>query len=131
MDMPRDMKSYLRHNGWHFTKAASDFAASKMTKVNPVTKEELPIEPYTKKQVEDMLQRYGFDMSKVIGYDHVYLANLVKADYLKSSIEDEAHTVKFIKDNLTDGDAADGEIMFGWYAKMIKRDIIVPWGDLL
>ena len=124
-EMPRAMKAYLRNYGWHFNKEACDFAISKMTKngtkLNPVNKD----------QVDKLMQRHNIDIKNNKGYDYVFVANMCKADYYGSSIEDEKHLVLYVKDTLDDEDAADGTTMRRWYATMVANGEPIEWEDFL
>lgn len=131
MDMPREMKSYLRHWGWHFNKKACDVAVSYMKRTNPSTGKEESIEAISKDEVEDMLKRHGVELKNACGYDHVYVANMIKADRWKSSVEDERHHAIAIKDEIDDADQADGFIFARWYSDMIRKGIPVEWEDIL
>lgn len=124
-EMPRAMKIYLRNYGWHFNKAACDFATSKMTKNG--TK----LVPVSKEQVDKFMQRNNVIINNNRGYDYVFVANMCKADYYGSSIEDEKHLVLYIKDTLDDEDAADGTTMRRWYATMVANGEPVEWEDFL
>lgn len=64
-------------------------------------------------------------------YDYVYVANMGKADYLKSSIPDEAHLALYIKDTIDDPDAPDGATMRRWYATMIAAGEPIEWDEVL
>ena len=66
-----------------------------------------------------------------VDYDYVYVANMGKADLLKSSITDEQHLALYVKDVVDDVDAGDGEIMREWDAKMTSRGIAVDWEEIL
>lgn len=66
-----------------------------------------------------------------VGYDHVYVANMVKADFYKSSIEDEAHMALFVKDMVDDTDQKDGFIFNRFYADCNHNGIGIPWDDIL
>ena len=90
-----------------------------------------PIEPWTREQVDALLQKNGIKLEKAVGYDYVYVANMLKSDSFKGSIPDEAHLALGIKEAIDDVDAADGEIMACWYVKMIRRRIPVDWGAYL
>lgn len=90
-DMPRGMRKYLQHHGWHFSKRACEFAVGMMKKKSPASGKLDKIEPYTKEQVEDMLKKHNVTIEDTSDYDFVFVANMGKADYLKSSIPDEAH----------------------------------------
>ena len=56
---------------------------------------------------------------------------MCKGDFLGSSIQDEAHLMRMVKDIVDDADAGDGEIMRCWYAKTVSRGIPVDWDSLL
>lgn len=86
-----DMSKYLRHNGWHFNKKAFDYATKHMRRKNPSSDKLEAVEPYTKEQVEEILTRNGIKLENAIGYDCAFVATMVKADFWKSSIEDERH----------------------------------------
>ena len=130
-DMPREMRTYLSHNGWHFNKRACEYAVKMMKRKNPASGKTERIEPYTKEQVEDMLAKYGVTIEDTSNYDFVFVANMGKADYLKSSIPDEAHLALYVKDVLDDIDAGDGVTMRRWYATMVANGDGVEWSDLL
>ena len=76
-----------------------DWAVSKMYKIN-VAKIKEYITPYTKEAVESLLKVNNIKLDKDFGYDAVYVANMAKADFYGSSISDDAHLAKFIKDYL-------------------------------
>jgi hypothetical protein len=130
-DMPRDMRKYLSNNGWHFNKKACDFAVSLMKKENQSTKKKEKIEPYTKEQVDEMLKKYNVVLENNVGYDYVFVANMCKADYLKSSITDEHHLALYVKDTIDDIDAGDGVTMRRWYSTMVANGEMVDWDDIL
>lgn len=130
-DMPRDMRKYLSNNGWHFNKKACDFAVSLMKKENQSTKKKEKIEPYTKEQVDEMLKKYNVVLENNVGYDYVFVANMCKADYLKSSIADEHHLALYVKDTIDDIDAGDGVTMRRWYATMVANGEMVDWEEIL
>lgn len=130
-DIPMEMRKYLRFHGWHFNKKACDFAVSLMRKKNASTGKTEKIEPLTKDQVDSMLAKYGVTLENNVDYDYVYVANMGKADLLKSSITDEQHLALYVKDVVDDVDAGDGEIMREWDAKMTSRGIAVDWEEIL
>ena len=45
---------------------------------------------------------------------------MCKADFMGSSITDEEHLAKYIKDVIDDEDAYDGIVFNRWYADMCK-----------
>ena len=64
-------------------------------------------------------------------YDFVYVGNMCKADFLNSSITDEAHLAKYIRDVIDDEDAYDGIVFNRWYADMCYTGIAIDWEDML
>ena len=102
-----------------------------MRKKNASTGKTEKIEPFTKDQVDSMLAKYGVTLENNVDYDYVYVANMGKADLLKSSITDEQHLALYVKDVVDDIDAGDGEIMREWDAKMTSRGIAVDWEEIL
>lgn len=93
---PEEMEAYLSNFGWHFNKKMCEFAVSLMKKLNPSTGKKERIEPISKEKVDELLTRYGIKLENNALYDYVYVANMGKADYLKSSIPDEAHLALYI-----------------------------------
>jgi hypothetical protein len=115
---PSGMEDYLAFNGWHFNKKMCDWAVSKMYKINVAKRKEY-ISPYTKETVENLLKANNIKLDKDVGYDAVYVANMAKADFYGSSISDDAHLAKFIKDYLDDPDGYDGIVFTRFYADCI------------
>ena len=115
---PSGMEDYLAFNGWHFNKKMCDWAVSKMYKINVAKRKEY-IAPYTKETVENLLKANSVKLDNDIGYDAVYVANMAKADFYGSSISDDMHLAKFIKDYLDDPDGYDGIVFTRFYADCI------------
>ena len=128
---PEGKISYLSAYGWHFNKKACDFAVSKMMKKNTATGKNEKIEPYTKDAVVDMLTKNGVKLENDVMYDSTYVANMCKADFLKSSIVDEAHLALYVKDVIDDADAGEGTVMRRWVAGMVAAGEPIEWEDLL
>lgn len=126
-DMPDGMKRYINNFGFHFNKKAYEYAISYMYKRNPKTNKEEQVEAYTKEQVDDILAKYNITLKNKIMHDYVYVATMCKADYLGSSIEDEEHLAKYIKDTIDDVDASDGTTFRRWLATMIGNGVPVDW----
>ena len=64
-------------------------------------------------------------------YDHVYVANMCKADFLGSSVVDENHLAKYVKDVIDDDDAYDGIVFNRWYADMCRKGIAIDWENMI
>lgn len=127
---PQAMVAYLRYNGPHFNEALCDFAVRKMKKEDS-SGELRRITPWKKEEVEVMLTEAGVQLENDNIYDAVYVANMCKADYFGSSIEDKKHVAKYIKDTLDDEDAAEGEVFECFLAKCDRRGVRVDWEDMI
>ena len=127
---PSGMEDYLAFNGWHFNKKMCDWAVSKMYKINVAKRKEY-ITPYTKETVENLLKANNIKLDKDVGYDAVYVANMAKADFYGSSISDDAHLAKFIKDYLDDPDGYEGIVFTRFYADCIGSGTPIMWEDML
>ena len=128
-EIPEGMKHYINNYGCHFNKKLCDWATSKMYKKVNGKKEY--ITPYTKEQVDNMLKQYNIQLERGKLYDHVYIANMVKADFLGSSIPNEQYMVKYIKDTLDDPDAEEGFVFNRYYADTMFMNNPVDWEEML
>lgn len=89
-----------------------------MYKINVAKRKEF-INPYTKETVENLLKANNIKLDNEVGYDAVYVANMAKADFYGSSISDDMHLAKFIKDYLDDPDGYEGIVFTRFYADCI------------
>lgn len=113
---------YLSEMGWHFNKKACEYAVQFLK-----GKDNKPIKPYSKEEVDDLLKRQNVTLEHNKGWDYVYVANMAKSDMDGSPLADEKSIANYVKIVIDDIDAADGEIMGCWYTKMIFRHIPVDW----
>lgn len=129
-DMPEGMRRYISNFGWHFNKKAYEYATKLMRKRNPKTNMEERVKAYTKEEVDAMLMTYNVELKRKIMYDYVFVATMCRADYLGSSIEDEEHLVKYIKDTVDDVDASDETTFRRWVATMIGNGSPIDWYEI-
>ena len=128
-EIPEGMKYYLNNYGYHFNKKLCDWAVSQMYKEANGKKQN--IQPYTKEQVDNLLKQYNIQPERGKLYDEVYIANMVKADFLGSSIPNEQYLAKYIKDMLDDPDAEDGFVFNRFIADCYFMDNPIEWEDVL
>ena len=112
--------------GWHFNEKACRYAVQYLKDRN-----NKPIKPYSKEEVDEMLKKQNVTLEKNRGWDYVYVANMAKSDMDGSPLADDKSIANYIKIVIDDADAADGEVMGCWYTKMIFRRIPVDWAMLL
>lgn len=117
---------YLAEMGWHFNEKACEYAMQYLKDRN-----NKPIKPYSKEEVDELLKKQNVTLSNNKGWDYVYVANMAKSDMDGSPLADDKSIANYVKIVIDDVDAADGEIMGCWYVKMIFRHIPVDWGMFL
>ena len=130
-ELPEDMYEYLKHNGRHFNKKLCEFAVSRMKSNNPSTGKVVKLVPISKESIDALLKSYRIELDNNELYDYVFVANMCKADFLGSSIPDEQHLCKYVKDVIDDVDAYDGIVFNRWYADMCRQGIPISWIDML
>lgn len=129
--IPQDMEQYLSFYGNHFNKKLCEFAVSKMEREDKTTGVPKPITPITSDELKAILDKHKVAVDTNEWYDALYLANMVKADYMGSSIEDEAHMAKYIEDVLCDVDAAEGQTFARYLADCSAKGCIIFWDMML
>lgn len=129
--IPKEMRAYLRNNGRHFNKKACEWAVKNMRKWNESTRRLERIEPMDKTAVDELLKNNGITLDDARGYDYVYVANMCKADFYGSAIEDERHMALYIKCVIDDADAVSGMVFNRWLADLDTKGIAVDWEELL
>lgn len=128
-EIPEGMDRYLNMYGPHFNKKLCGEAAKRMyTEVNG---KKQYIQPYTKEQVEALLRANNIQLERDVMYDSVYVANMVKADFLGKAVPDEQHLAKYIKDAIDDPDAESGYIFNRFFADCMFMDKPIEWQDVL
>lgn len=123
------MREYLAAYGWHFSKKMCEWAISRM-KVEKNGKPE-KLEAMKRDEVEELLKKLAVKLENDKGYDAVYVANMAKADYFKSSIPDEAHLAMFVKDYIDDVDSYPGMPFTRFYADCIGSGTPIMWEQML
>ena len=126
---PEAMINYLRYNGPHFNQKLLDFATSRMTVKNGSIEQQLV--PIKREEVDRILKENIITLKNNQLLDYVYVANMCKADFLGSSIPDNLHMAKYIRDVIDDVDGYDGIVFNRWYADMSRKGIVVNWEDMI
>ena len=129
-EIPEGMKRYINNYGCHFNKKLYEEAVSRMFKKDDEGEEE-DIKPYSKEQVERLLESYDIKLKRNKMYDACYVACMCKADYLGKSVPDEKHMAMFIRDMIDDPDASEGFIFNRFYADQMFMDNPIEWDEML
>ena len=122
---PSAMINYLRYNGPHFSKKLCEYAVGLMFRDNK------PIKPFSKEEVDGFLKANGIELQNNELYDHVFVANMAKADYLGKSLPNEKYIALYVKDVIDDEDGYDGLPFTRWYADMCKKGKPIDWDMFL
>lgn len=124
---PKGMDAYLSAHGHHFSKPMLEWAVG-MMKDRKGGKPQL----LEKKQFDDTLKAYGIQLERNEGYyDGIYVWCMGKADYYGSSIVDEMHLAKYVKDYIDDPDGNPTRAFDEFYVNCIAKGIDFPWQDLI
>lgn len=124
-EMPEAMINYLRYNGPHFSQKLCAYATGLMMR------DGRPIKPYSKEEVDNLLNTNNVKLENNELYDYVFVANMGKADYLGKSVATEKHLAMYIKDVIDDEDGYDGLPFNRWYADMSKKGKPIDWDAYL
>lgn len=130
-EWPKGARKYFKTNGFHFNKKACEEAVKGLLKENPATKKLEPIDAWGKEQVDDLLKRCNVTLEDNELYDYVWVANMVRSDYWKSSITDEQHLALMIKDIVDDPDQRDGFIFNRWISDRLFNGSPIDWEGLV
>lgn len=127
---PDGLQEYIEANGPHFNQKLCKWAVSKMIVKDDAGKEK-KLEPWTQDEVDDMLKKYGVQVKNDRGYDVCYVANMLKADFFKKSLTDEAHLCQHIKLYQDDVDGDPCRAFDEFFATCIGKGVAIPWERML
>lgn len=120
------MRAYLGTYGPHFCRKLCEDAVSMMRDRNNGT-----ITPIEKDELKELLKRNGVELKNDTLYDAVYVHSMLVADGWGSSLEDEQHLARAVKDYLDDPDGYEGIAFHRWYCDCCHKGIVMDWEDYL
>ena len=124
--MPAGMAAYLSNYGFHFSKPMYEWAVSMMKDRNGNK-----LTPVDKELATEILRGNGVTIEHDKGYDVPYVWMMVKADYYGSSIEDDLHAARYVKNYLDDVDGSETRAFDEFYAKTVALGIPIIWEDVI
>ena len=124
--IPRGMREYLSYYGKHFSKPLYEMAVGMME-----TRDGGKVKVMEKEAVMEKLKANNVSVKNDKGYDLPYIWAMATADYMGSSITDEPHLAKFVKDYADDPDGSKTRAFDEFYAKTLALDIPIVWEDLM
>ena len=123
---PEEMKLYLENYGKHFSKKMYEFAVSLMADHNGNK-----VKPCDKEYMKNLMNAFGLKVEHDCLYDGLYVLSMAKADFYGSSIEDEMHLARFVKDYVDDPDAVDGQIFNRFYSDCNIKGVPIDWEEMI
>lgn len=130
-NIPEDLEQYMSFYGLHFNRKLCDTAVGMMRKKDKATGKMVRITPMTLNELKPILDENGVELEESCVYDALYLANMVRADYWGSSIEDEEHMAKYIKNVLCDPDGYEGIVFCRFLGDCNAKGTVIHWDLML
>ena len=130
-DFPLEAKKYFKNFGYHFNAKACKLAVGAMKRKNATTGKIEKIEPWSKDEVDELLKKHNIILENNELHDYVYVANMAKADFLKSSLPTEKEVALYVKDVIDDPDAVDGQVFNRWFSDRMLQGHPIEWAELL
>lgn len=120
------MEEYLEDYGHHFNSKLFDFATDLMR-----NRDGNRLSVWDKEKVSTFLKSNGVSLSRNYGHDAAYVTNMALADYWGSSIVDDAHLARFVKDYIDDRDGSDTRAFDEFWIKTVALGIPIFWDEML
>lgn len=124
---PKGMDAYMSSHGRHFSKPMLEWAVGMMRDRNGKT-----VSIPDKKQLDSILASNNVTIERNEGYyDSLYVWCMAKADYFGSSISDDMHMARFVKDYIDDPDGNETRAFDEFYINCIAKGVDIPWEDII
>lgn len=131
MDLPSDMKRYIRHFGMHFNSKLYAFAASTMHRKVKGSDRTEKMKPIEKSKFEELLKKYNITLEYDELYDGVFVYTMAMSDFFESSLPTEKEVMLYVKDYVDDIDKPDGFIFNRWVSDMYLDGKGIEWDDFI
>lgn len=125
------MQEYLELYGWHFSKKMYQWAISLLKKINPVTGKQDAVDLYTKESLDEALKKNNLVIKNCNAYDYCFVANKIKVIAYKSSIDDEIHLLKHVRDEVDNPNSYPEQPFTQFYADCIGKGVPIIWEDMI
>jgi hypothetical protein len=131
MELPSDMKRYIRHFGLHFNHKLYEFAISKMNRKIKGSDRTEKMKPIEKSKFDEAMKKYNLTLQYDELYDGVFVWSMAVSDFFESSLPTEKEVAQYVKDYVDDVDQVDGFIFNRWVADMYLKGIGIDWDDFI
>lgn len=131
IELPTDMKRYLRHFGMHFNKHLYEFAVSHMERKIKGSDKTERMKPVDKEKFDEAMKKYNITLEYNALYDGVFVWSMAMSDFYESSLPTEKELALYVKDYIDDIDKPTGYVFNRWVADMTFEGISIPWDDFI
>lgn len=131
IDLPSDMKRYVRHFGMHFNHKLYEFATTKMQRKIKGSDRTEKMKPIDKSKFDELLKKYNITLEYDELYDGVYVYSMAMSDFFESSLPTEKEVMLYVKDLVDDVDQNDGFIFNRWVADVYLKGEGIDWDDFI
>lgn len=130
-EFPYEARVYFKNFGYHFNAKCCKLAVSDMRRKNPTTGKHEKIDPWSKDEVDELLKKHNIVLENNVLHDYVFVANMAKADFYKSSLPTDKEVAMYVKDYIDDPDAVDGQVFNRWFADRMLQGLPIDWATIL
>ncbi len=120
------LEEYIDTYGYHFSKKLYEWAVSMMR-----GRDGGRIKAKTKDEVDSFLKANGITLNNNHGHDAPYVLAMATADYMGSSIMDDAHLARFVADYLDDPDGNESKALDHFVADCKAKEELIYWDEML
>lgn len=131
MELPSDMKRYIRHFGLHFNHKLYEYAATTMHRKVKGSDRTEKMKPIEKSKFDELLKKYNITLQYDELYDGVFVYTMAMSDFYESSLPTEKEIMTYVKDYVDDIDKPDGFILNRWLADMLLAGHSIDWDDFI
>lgn len=131
MELPSDMKRYIRHFGLHFNHKLYEFAVSTMERKIKNSEKTEKMKPVEKSKFDEIMKKYNITLQYDDLYDGVFVWSMAMSDFYESSLPTEKEVAQYVKDYIDDVDKVDGFVFNRWVADMYLEGRPIDWDDFI
>ena len=131
IELPTDMKRYIRHFGMHFNHRLYEFAISTMHRKIKGSDRTEKMKPIEKSKFDELLKKYNITLQYDELYDGVFVYSMAMSDFFESSLPTEKEVMQYVKDYVDDIDKVNGFIFNRWVADMYLEGQYIEWDDFI
>ena len=124
-DIPIGMKRYFRNYGWNVNAKLYEYAQKALR-----DRRGSRIPPMDQQQFDDFMARNGVTLENDMLCNGRIVLDIARARFSQSSLEDEQHLARYVKDVIDDPDAAEGETFDTICMEMTRRGIPIDWDEM-